>query len=309
MTHQDKKQLSSHISPFVSIGLPVYNGEQWVARAIESILAQTYPNFELVISDNASSDGTSVICKGYADRDPRIRYIRQPSNIGATNNFRFVLHEARHDRFIWTAADDWWDKDRLEKLVNALGPDDAVVVGSIRRYVDDLPFAEYTPVAFDTGQWWRFIMREESRCEKVYYIYGLMWKKYALLCFETTVDGYGEDVLFCYRLLWRGNLKSVSGATLHSTAHQSSTGASLARSFRYSIARAIYRAHPWSYYKKYIDATPKNKRLFVTICIPIKAVVSSIHLWWRAFRRLVLGRPYVHGAVRGGETLVKKAGL
>ena len=70
----------SSISPIISVVLPVYNGQNYIREAIESILAQTYANFELVISDNASTDETQVICEEYAKMDPRIRYFRSPEN-------------------------------------------------------------------------------------------------------------------------------------------------------------------------------------------------------------------------------------
>ena len=70
----------------MSIGLAVYNGEKYLAEAIESLLAQTFRDFELIISDNASTDGTAEICERYAARDPRIRYSRNTTNIGGANN-------------------------------------------------------------------------------------------------------------------------------------------------------------------------------------------------------------------------------
>jgi len=70
------------VRPRVSIGLPVYNGERFLAGAIESILAQTFGDFELVISDNASTDGTSEICREYQARDSRVHYLRNETNIG-----------------------------------------------------------------------------------------------------------------------------------------------------------------------------------------------------------------------------------
>ncbi len=296
-------------SAMISIGMPVFNGERFVERAIESILGQTYTHFELIISDNGSTDRTEEICRRFAEKDPRIRYIRQSCNIGPAANFRFVLEAANYDRFIWAAADDWWDRDRLEKLVNALRPEDAVVVGTIKRYLGDSCFAAYTPMAYRRGQWWRFLMREEGRSEKVYYIYGLMWRDSALRSFADVRDEYAADGIFCYRMLWSGNLKSIDNATLHVSTHIQSTSAQKAASYRYSLIRFLFCAHPLSYYANYIRATPKNVRLWVALAIPLKAVVSQIHLWWRAFRRIVLKRPFVHGALPGGEKIVRDAGI
>ncbi|MEI7431228.1 MAG: glycosyltransferase family 2 protein [Betaproteobacteria bacterium] len=95
---------SSH--PAVTIGMPVYNGEQTLPAALNSILSQTFTAFELVISDNASSDATESICRDYAARDRRIRYVRQEKNLGAAANFRYVLDEARGEYFMWAASDD-----------------------------------------------------------------------------------------------------------------------------------------------------------------------------------------------------------
>lgn len=108
-------------SPKVSIGLPVFNGELHIQAALDSILRQSFTDFELIISDNASTDGTSVLCLGYASQDHRICYIRQENNIGAFDNFRFVLLQARGDYFMWAAHDDMLSShDFLDRLVSAL---------------------------------------------------------------------------------------------------------------------------------------------------------------------------------------------
>jgi len=98
---------SGHI-PTISIGMPVYNGAQYVREALDSLLAQTFTDFELIISDNASIDGTQAICEEYALRDPRVRYVRQSENKGAMANFKFVLDCAQADSFMWAAYDDLW---------------------------------------------------------------------------------------------------------------------------------------------------------------------------------------------------------
>ena len=109
--------------PVLSIGMPVYNGEKYIREAIDSILAQTLTNFELIISDNASVDGTAIICEAYAKIDKRIRYIRQQENIGAFANFKFVLDNAQGKYFKWQSSDDYVSSDEylsalVEKLEN-----------------------------------------------------------------------------------------------------------------------------------------------------------------------------------------------
>lgn len=107
-------------SPLVSIGLPVYNGEVYLRRVLESILAQTYRHFELVISDNASTDGTEAVCREYAAADSRICYTRQPTNRGATWNFREVVHLSSGKYFLWTSHDDLLAPSYVERCVKVL---------------------------------------------------------------------------------------------------------------------------------------------------------------------------------------------
>jgi glycosyltransferase involved in cell wall biosynthesis len=104
--------------PLVSIGFPVYNGEATIRRAIDSLLAQDYPNIELVISDNCSSDGTAEICQEYAKKDGRVRYYRTEKNQGQVWNFKHVLDEAKGEYFMWSAHDDVW-KPEFVRLLQA----------------------------------------------------------------------------------------------------------------------------------------------------------------------------------------------
>ena len=100
--------------PQVSIGMPIYNAEKYLKEAIESLLSQSFKDFELIISDNASTDSTHDICMEYAKKDHRIRYVRQSQNIGAWSNFQYVLDESQADYFMWAAHDDFRSIDYLE---------------------------------------------------------------------------------------------------------------------------------------------------------------------------------------------------
>ena len=104
----------------VSIGMPVYNDKDFLASAIESILNQTYVDFELIISDDCSSDGSSDICSSYARSDYRVSYIRQEKNIGISRNMEFLLSKAVGTYFMWAANDDLWDCEFVDILVKAL---------------------------------------------------------------------------------------------------------------------------------------------------------------------------------------------
>jgi glycosyltransferase involved in cell wall biosynthesis len=106
--------------PKLSIGLPVYNGENYLEESLDALLGQTYKDFELILSDNASTDSTADICRRYEKQDERIRYIRQSRNIGAAPNHNFVFKQSRGELFKWASADDLYAHDLLQHCVDAL---------------------------------------------------------------------------------------------------------------------------------------------------------------------------------------------
>jgi glycosyltransferase involved in cell wall biosynthesis len=118
--------------PLVSIGIPVYNGERSIKQALDALRAQTYKNLELVISDNASTDSTGEICREYAAKDRRIKYFRNPVNVGLYENFRRVVTLATGEYFMWAAADDLKPPNAVEHCVQAiLGNERAVTAHGI----------------------------------------------------------------------------------------------------------------------------------------------------------------------------------
>lgn len=120
--------MSANSSARVSIGLPVYNGEDFLAEAIESILTQTFEDFELIISDNASTDSTEAICRAYVTQDKRVRYYRNQENIGASGNYTRVFELSSCEYFKWAAHDDVCGPDFLLKCVEVLDQDPSVVL-------------------------------------------------------------------------------------------------------------------------------------------------------------------------------------
>jgi glycosyltransferase involved in cell wall biosynthesis len=111
----------------VSIGMPVFNGEKYVKDALDSILAQTFQDFELVISDNASTDHTQQICRGYAAKDGRVRYYRNERNLGGPKNYNRVFELSSGEYFKWAAYDDVLAPEYLRKCVNVLDKDPSIV--------------------------------------------------------------------------------------------------------------------------------------------------------------------------------------
>jgi glycosyltransferase involved in cell wall biosynthesis len=138
-----------HVPP-VTVGLPVYNGERFLECAIDAILAQTHRDFLLIISDNASTDRTGEISQRYVERDPRVRYYRNPQNIGLSPNFNRVFELSKSPYFKWATSDDWVAPDMLRDALAVLESDPKVVLcypkttlidetnGDTRTYDDQL---------------------------------------------------------------------------------------------------------------------------------------------------------------------------
>jgi glycosyltransferase involved in cell wall biosynthesis len=163
------------IRPRVTIGLPVYNGERYLRETLESLLSQRYEDFELVISDNASTDSTLEICQTYADRDPRIRLLRWENNRGAAANYNRVLHAARGQYFRWNAADDYCDAETLSRCVAVLDSQPAAVLAfpitqiidensQVVRGYDDGLHAEHERVP----DRFRFVLNRIAECNAVF---------------------------------------------------------------------------------------------------------------------------------------------
>ncbi|MEV6977536.1 glycosyltransferase family 2 protein [Kitasatospora sp. NPDC093806] len=123
--------------PRLSIGLPVYNGEEYLAESLDALLGQTYEDFELVISDNASTDATQDICRRYVAQDSRVRYLRLPRNIGASPNHNRVFAECRGELFKWASHDDLYARDLLKRCVEALDERPDVILAHADQAIVD----------------------------------------------------------------------------------------------------------------------------------------------------------------------------
>ena len=141
---------ASDARPVVSFGLPVRNGAATIAQAIESVLAQTFEDWELVISDNLSTDGTSEICAAFAARDERIRHVPTGRDLSIHENFRAAFHHSRGAYFRWQGDDDWLEPQYAERVVAALeASPSSVLCTTVQQYYRDgraLPVNDPLPV-------------------------------------------------------------------------------------------------------------------------------------------------------------------
>lgn len=162
-------------SPRVSVGMPVYNGEKHLRVAVDSILGQTFRDLELIISDNASTDGTEAICREYAARDLRVRYHRHPKNIGGSENYNTVFRRANGQYFKWAASNDHCDPGFIEACVSVLDerPDTVLVYPRTRFVLTDSGETEEYDDRLDLPQEracerFRAFVERVDRCNALY---------------------------------------------------------------------------------------------------------------------------------------------
>jgi len=142
-------------APLVSIGVPVYNGEAFLERALDSLCAQDYEHLEIVVSDNASTDNTPKICRAAAERDDRVTYLASDVNRGAAWNFSRLVHVAQGPYFKWAAADDLCRPEFVSTCVSVLEADPSAVLSYPRTSLideDDTVVGDFTDdLAYDDG--------------------------------------------------------------------------------------------------------------------------------------------------------------
>jgi glycosyltransferase involved in cell wall biosynthesis len=154
----------NHQKHRVSIGLPVYNGERFLGEALGSLLGQTYTEFELIISDNASTDGTEQICRRYAARDQRVRYYRNSTNIGIGRNFNRVFELSTGEYFKWASADDVCKPEHLAACLRMMDSDETVVlVYPKTSFIDE----NGSPLKLEDPGW---DLRSEAAHERLRYV-------------------------------------------------------------------------------------------------------------------------------------------
>jgi glycosyltransferase involved in cell wall biosynthesis len=208
--------------PRVSLGLPVYNGENYLREAIESLLAQTYRDFELIICDNASTDSTEAICRGYAEREPRIRYHRNEKNVGAAENFNLSFRLSSGPYFKWAAHDDLCLPQFLEEAVRVLDGDESVVLCYSRSGLIDrenklleVYDAKLQVDTDDPCQRLRSVLLHGQRC---YEVFGLI-RRSALERTNLMGNHSGGDNVLLYRLALLGRWRELPECLFHLRKH------------------------------------------------------------------------------------------
>jgi len=212
--------------PKLSIGLPVYNGERYLPAALASLVNQTFKDYELIIQDNASSDRTQEMCEAFVATDRRIRYQRNPANLGAAANYNLCLQQARGTYFKWAAHDDVCQPEFLQACIEALDNDPALVLCHSKSEAIDhqgkkLGIYDREPQAMEDQCWQRFahMILEPHYCIPVF---GVMRRN----VLEKTIrhgDWVGADRNLLAELALHGKVKLVSEVLFQRRHHPDSS--------------------------------------------------------------------------------------
>lgn len=275
-------------SPQVSIGMPVYNGAKFICEALDSLLTQTFTDFELIISDNASTDDTEAICRAYESKDNRIRYVRQESNKGSSANFKFVFEKSIAKYFMWAAADDVWSNNWISELIQEMTPECIAVRGGITYFNKEGEYRLY-PTSFSNRQFIKCFIEDDllARC---HHIYGLFDRGKLLKSNLDILDAeYAGDIIFTCHILAFGDLKTINSTQHYYRHHDENIGSAQVRQIS-GWKRIVYRVHPLNYYISHIKSVPFPYNVYLAFLAPVKHIKSQFELWYRGLYKYILGR-------------------
>lgn len=263
--------MNRNVPPLVSIGLPVRNGAERLPAALGALLAQTYSHFELVISDNASQDGTRELCEEWARRDSRICYVRQPRDLGAVGNFQYVLHAARGPYFMWAADDDFWLPEYIAQNLAVLeAHPDAVCSVSQVEFVD----RDGSLISFDAGtrpllgsaeeNVLRYLRRPAANSR----FYGLFRTAVIRSAFLPTDTYWANDWVIMARTLMHGKHYEVPQCLMRRGARGMSS----------DVARTLPRFNP-TWISQRLPMLPMTRALLHDATVPRSAALTRLLFW------------------------------
>lgn len=250
----------SNSSPTVSIGMPVYNGERTLREALDTLLSQSFSDFELIISDNASVDGTAKICRHYAAQDKRIRYIRQSANVGPLANFKFVLNEAQAPYFVWVACDDKRSNDFLKDNIGFLekNPEYSASASpnTFENWDKSTPLIDFS---LKDEKYRRFIKFFKYCFQSHAIFYSVMRKDVLRKCKFINIennekDWLGFDWAIIIHLLIFGKINRVNGSNIIFGVYGQSSGMDVFKKYNSSKIEWIFPFYHFSLYVIKISA-------------------------------------------------------
>ncbi|MGI8439168.1 MAG: glycosyltransferase family 2 protein [Thermoleophilaceae bacterium] len=313
---------TSQEQPLISVGVPTWERAHVLRRAIDSVLVQTYENFELVVCDNASQDSTEAICDEYRRLDPRVRYFRHATNIGLIENFNSILERARGDYLMFLADDDWIEDTYLQHCLDALRghPDRVLARGKTRYFNADGLVWRPEPV--------NLIESSPSRRVRAYYA-NVEWNEefYGLIRQDTWArvgpipTRLGGDLLMVSRIAFLGKAVTLDTTELNrATGGISDNAAAIAQAYDISprqtripfLSAAWFAVSDIAWRSSVYESLSPRQRLFLALsCVP--SWLARMHR--RRFRRVrnremyqarKRARRWSRRADRGGRRRLKK---
>lgn len=272
--------MKSQNTPLISIGMPVYNGAKYIRKALDSLLEQTFADFELIISDNASTDATESICRRYAEQDSRIRYIRQPKNIDALPNFQFVLNEANGEYFMWAASDDEWERNWVDGLRSALEKTGAGAAFGKLTHIDENSVSLSHPANGRIFEYGGSLLRRRTayyidfeRDGKANPIYSMFRRS---VLGELEMATYSVDFHIVFSILLKTEMIPVPNTVLYKRVHATCDGHTSSNGLNGIFRKLSYWLIPVDigFLKGYFRYGKRIEKLLFSILLPIKVYLG-----------------------------------
>lgn len=282
--------------PIVSIGLPVYNGEKFIVETIESLLAQSFEDFELIIADNASTDATPDICKSFAARDPRIRYVSAEKNRGAAWNYNRAFELSTGHYFKWAADDDIHAPTFLEQCVSVLDSQSDVVLCFARTVFigEDGEFLrEYKyPIDVSTASQRELFRQFIAGGHIVHEVFGLV--RSDVLRTTQLIRGFvGSDVTLLGELALRGRFFQIPDVLFFHREHSGRSAMKSAFEYTHWFDTSFSGKRVFSRWRRFAESVrsiwraPKSTtRKFLFMWDVVRVANWSKSALWRELRQI-----------------------
>lgn len=205
----------------VTIGMPIRNGGHQIKVALQSLLNQTFADFQIIISDNCSTDDTVEICRKFAENDNRIRIVTQSDNLGIFGNFRFTLFQANSPYFMWACHDDRWAPEFIEKNLRMLEGNPRAIgsISKVRLLLPDGTVAPAKGTAPLLGEPWERVRVFLKRPSEASRFYSLFRTDDLRASFPEDIDVFGYDYVVLALAALRGEFLEVDEVLMEREAH------------------------------------------------------------------------------------------
>lgn len=292
--------------PLVTVGLPVYNGERFLPRALDALVAQESSALEIIVADNASTDASAAIAERCAEGDPRVRVLRAAGNLGVEANFARVLAAASGRYFMWAACDDWWAPGFVRRMVDALeaSPNAVVAMSAVERVSESghvVDIVRHTGPA-DPSRMGHFALAMQLAGGRPYhlFVYGLFRTDFLRRAFTGFAPVIAADRLFLCRVAMAGGFAYVDDVLHRRTVRESSIETRYAdepigRHWRSTRARWRMLAHAGPYLWR-SPVLPRARRAWIPAIVLRFAKASLGHTLVQAgwMRQRAAASPRAH---------------